>query len=38
VENTREPITAPLPYIVVYGVNGEFVHILRVIHGAEDRR
>jgi toxin ParE1/3/4 len=38
VANTRELVTAPLPYIIVYAVNSDFVHILRVIHGAEDRQ
>jgi len=37
VENTRELVAAPLPYIIVYAVDSEFVHILRVIHGAEER-
>jgi toxin ParE1/3/4 len=36
VENTRELVTAPLPYIIVYGVDSDFVHIFRVIHGAEN--
>jgi plasmid stabilization system protein ParE len=39
-ENTRELVMAPLPslpYIIVYRVDSEFVHIFRVIHGAEDR-
>ncbi len=35
-ENTRELVMAPLPYIIVYGVESEIVHILRVIHSAED--
>ena len=37
VENTRELAAAPLPYIIGYAVDSEFVHILRVIHGAEER-
>ena len=36
-ENTRELIIMPMPYIVIYGVDSDFVHIFRVIHGAEDR-
>jgi plasmid stabilization system protein ParE len=28
VENTRELVTAPLPYIIVYAVDSEFVHVL----------
>jgi len=35
-ENTRELVTAPLPYIIVYRVDSDIVHIFRVIHGAED--
>ena len=35
-ENTRELVTSPLPYIIVYRVDSDFVHIFRVIHGAED--
>ena len=35
-ENTRELVTAPLPYIIVYRVDSDLVHIFRVIHGAED--
>jgi toxin ParE1/3/4 len=37
-ENTRELVTTPLPYIIVYAVDSDFVHILRVIHGAEEWR
>lgn len=33
VEGTREPVLAPLPFIVVYGVSDE-VRILRILHGA----
>jgi plasmid stabilization system protein ParE len=35
-ENTRELVTAPLPYIIVYGIDADLVHIFRIIHGAED--
>ena len=35
--NARELVTTPLPYIIVYAVDSDFVHILRVIHGAEER-
>jgi len=35
-ENTRELVTAPLPYIIVYGIDAVLVHIFRIIHGAED--
>jgi plasmid stabilization system protein ParE len=36
-ENTRELVTLPLPYIIVYGVDADSVHVFRVLHGAEDR-
>jgi toxin ParE1/3/4 len=35
--NTRELLTVPLPYIIVYGIDTEFVHIFRVVHAAESR-
>ena len=35
-EDTRELVTVPLPYIIVYRVDSDFVYIFRVIHGAED--
>ena len=34
---TRELVCSPLPYIIVYGVDRDMVHIFRVLHGAEDR-
>ena len=34
---TRELVLAPLPYIIVYGIDADTVHIFRVIHGAENR-
>jgi len=36
VEGTRELVFAPLPFIAVYRVKGEFVEIARVIHGAQE--
>lgn len=36
-EGTRELIVAPLPYIIVYSVEPETVHVFRVIHGARRR-
>jgi toxin ParE1/3/4 len=33
---TRELVTAPLPYVIVYEVAGQVVHIVRVLHGAQD--
>jgi addiction module RelE/StbE family toxin len=35
-DGTRELIMAPLPYIIVYGVEPDMVHIFRVIHASED--
>jgi len=37
-EGTRELIIAPMPYIIVYGVEREMVHIFRIVHAARDRR
>ncbi len=34
---TRELVLAPLPYIIVYGVEPEIVQILRVLHSSENR-
>jgi len=35
-EGTRELILAPMPYLIVYGVQPELVHIFRVIHTSEN--
>jgi len=37
-EGTRELVMIPMPYIIVYSVEQEIVHILRIIHAARDRR
>ena len=34
-EGTRELVLAPLPYIVVYQVRGETVHLVRILHCAQ---
>jgi toxin ParE1/3/4 len=34
---TRELILAPLPYIIVYGVEPDMVLIFRILHAAKDR-
>jgi toxin ParE1/3/4 len=34
-EGTRELVLSPLPYIVVYQVRGETVHVVRILHGAQ---
>ena len=33
---TRELVTAPLPYIIVHQVSDPVIHILRILHGAQD--
>ena len=33
---TRELVNPSLPYVIVYHVAGETVHIVRVVHGAQD--
>jgi addiction module RelE/StbE family toxin len=35
VDNTRELVIPPLPYILVYQVSGERIAILSVVHGAQ---
>jgi len=35
---TRELVIMPLPYVVVYAVNSEFIEILHLYHGAQDWR
>jgi toxin ParE1/3/4 len=34
-ESTRELVLSPLPYIVVYQIAGDAIHILRILHGAQ---
>jgi toxin ParE1/3/4 len=34
-EGTRELVLASLPYVVVYQVSGEVIHIVRILHGAQ---
>jgi len=34
-EGTRELVTSPLPYIVVYTVRGDAVYVVRILHGAQ---
>jgi toxin ParE1/3/4 len=34
-EGTRELVLSSLPYIVVYQINGEVIHIVRILHGAQ---
>jgi len=35
---TRELVMAPLPYIIVYGVEAGVVNIFRIVHAAHDRQ
>jgi toxin ParE1/3/4 len=35
-EGTRELVMTPLPYIIVYAVEPQMVHIFRIIHTSED--
>jgi toxin ParE1/3/4 len=34
-EGTRELVLSPLPYIVVYQITGDVIHIARILHGAQ---
>jgi plasmid stabilization system protein ParE len=34
---TRELVLAPLPYLLVYSVDDQSVHILRFLHAAQER-
>lgn len=34
-EETRELVIPPTPYIVVYRITGDTVRVLRVLHGAQ---
>jgi len=36
-QSTRELVLAPLPYIIVYQVEEQAVHIARIIHTSMDR-
>jgi toxin ParE1/3/4 len=36
--DTRELVLTPLPYVVVYRIREEQVQVLRIYHGAQDRR
>lgn len=34
--DTRELVMSPLPYIIVYRVEPQMVHIFRVVHTSQD--
>jgi len=36
-EGTRELVLSPLPYLIVYSASTDFVQVLRIIHGAQER-
>ena len=35
-EGTRELVLAPLPYLMVYRIGGDVIHIARILHGAQE--
>jgi plasmid stabilization system protein ParE len=35
-EGTRELVLLPLPYVVVYQVGEEIIHVVRILHAAQD--
>jgi plasmid stabilization system protein ParE len=34
-EGTCELVPSPLPYIVIYEITGDTIHIVRILHGAQ---
>jgi toxin ParE1/3/4 len=36
-DGIRELVFAPLPYVVIYRINEEFIEILRIYHGSQNR-
>jgi addiction module RelE/StbE family toxin len=36
-EGTRELVLVPLPYIMIYSVDDQAVHILRFLHASQER-
>jgi toxin ParE1/3/4 len=34
-QGTRELVLSPLPYLVVYRITGDAIHIVRILHGAQ---
>jgi toxin ParE1/3/4 len=34
-EGTRELLIPPLPYLVVYQIAGDVIHVVRILHGAQ---
>jgi plasmid stabilization system protein ParE len=36
-DGTRELVLAPMPYLMIYAVDDQSIHILRFLHAAQDR-
>lgn len=34
-QGTRELVLAPLPYIIVYTIGDDVIHVARILHGAQ---
>ena len=34
-EGTRELVLTPLPYVIVYVIGEEVIHVARILHGAQ---
>jgi len=34
-DGTRELVMSPLPYIIVYAVRSDVIHVVRILHGAQ---
>jgi toxin ParE1/3/4 len=32
---TRELVLSPLPYVVIYQITGDVIHVARILHGAQ---
>jgi toxin ParE1/3/4 len=33
---TRELVMSSLPYVIVYQLSGDVIHVVRILHGAQD--
>jgi toxin ParE1/3/4 len=34
-DGTRELVLSPLPYVVIYAVGGDAIHVVRILHAAQ---
>jgi len=34
-DGTRELVLSPLPYVIVYRITGDVIHLLRILHTAQ---